>query len=78
MEFLKKSPLLDDFSYHEALDRCHLVMSVMNDHLIEHPVFEVHWEEREKLQQAQTMIWEVYQRIGSAARESNEIDGHAV
>jgi hypothetical protein len=78
MEFLKKSPHLDDFSYHEVLDRCHLLMSMLNEHLIEHPVLDSHEEERVKLEEASNKIWDVYQSIGSATREPNEINGHAV
>lgn len=77
MEFLNKSPEIDDFSYHEALDRCYLAMMMLNNHLIEHQVFEFHSNEKNKLEEASEIIMEVYQRLGSAYREP-EIDGHAI
>jgi hypothetical protein len=30
--------LLDDFHYHEALDRTHMLCENINDHLLQHPV----------------------------------------
>ena len=35
---------LDDFHYHEALDRSYLVLEMFNEYVLEHPVIEKHKE----------------------------------
>lgn len=67
-----KSPELDDFSYHEIVDRCHLIMSSIQENLINHHAMEHHPEHAEKLDKAITLIWDVYQNFGGAERQINE------
>jgi hypothetical protein len=78
MEFLKKNPALDNYHYHEVVDRCHIIMCMIQDHLLDHPAIIAHPDEEQKLNQAVTILWEVYQRFGSASSESIDISGHAV
>ncbi len=56
MEFLKKKPSLDDFHYHEVVDRCHVIMCMIQDHLLDHPAIIAHPEEGEKLDQVITIL----------------------
>jgi hypothetical protein len=60
----KKEEQLDEFYYHEALDRSYIVANMIEDVLVEHPVIEKHKELKEKVQKAQELIIEVYQEIG--------------
>jgi hypothetical protein len=55
---------LDEFHYHEALDRTNMVAMIMEDNLINHPVFTKHKDLKKKLRRAQETIFEVYQDIG--------------
>lgn len=68
---MEKSPELDDFSYHEVADRCHLAMCMIQDNIIEHDAMEHHSEQAEKLNKAITLIWEVYQNFGGAERKED-------
>lgn len=60
----KKEVKLDEFHYHEALDRSYMVADIMEVHLINHVVFEKHKHLKEKLEKAQELICEVYQELG--------------
>lgn len=55
---------LDEFHYHEALDRSYLVADLLETALIEHVVIKKHRHLKKKLQKAQELIVEVYQEIG--------------
>jgi len=56
---------LDAGYYHEALDRSYIVANMIEDVLVEHPVFIKHQNLMEKVQKAQELILEVYQEVGS-------------
>ena len=62
---MKKHKILDEFHYHEALDRAYIVESILNTHLAEHPVIQQHKDLKDKIEKAQELIIEVYQEIGS-------------
>ena len=61
----KKKNSLDEFHYHEALDRTHVVTMIIEDNLVNHPVFEKHKRLRKKIQKAQSILCDVYQGVGS-------------
>jgi len=71
---LVPDPELDAFSYHEMVDRSFIVMSQIQDLLIDHAVVECHPELREKLELAQRAIWEVYQATGAVHVSDGEND----
>ena len=56
--------LLDEFHYHEATDRLHIVMSTIDDHLIQHPVCKLYKEISNRIEQAQSLLFEAYQMVG--------------
>ena len=56
---------LDAFSYHEMLDRSFIILSQMQDLLIDHQVAHAHPEIANKLQEAHAIIWSVYQAMGT-------------
>ena len=61
----KKKVVLDEFHYHEALDRSYVVAEILENTLIEHIVIQENKQLKEKLEKAQELIIEVYQEIGS-------------
>jgi hypothetical protein len=56
--------VLDEFHYHEALDRSYLAADIIETMLINHPVFNKHTEIKAKIEKAQELIVEAYQEIG--------------
>jgi hypothetical protein len=60
----KKIGKLDAGYYHEALDRAYIVANMIEDVLVEHPVFEKHKELRKRIKKAQRLILEAYQLVG--------------
>lgn len=55
---------LDDFYYHEALDRLHVIMDNIDRHLIQHPVLKAEKEVSILVDEANTKLWEAYQKLG--------------
>ena len=56
---------LDDFHYHEALDRSYIVANMIEEVLIDHIVFLKHKRLRRKIEKAQSLLLDVYQEVGS-------------
>lgn len=56
--------MLDEFHKHEALDRCDIVLTILEMTLLLHPYIEAHPELVAKLEQASDLIGQVYQEIG--------------
>ena len=65
----KKEIELDDFHYHEALDRTFLVTQVFSDFVLDHPVIEKHKDVQKLLADAGTKLGRAYQLIGQYAYE---------
>lgn len=61
----KKIGKLDKGFYLEATDRSYIVANMMEDVLIEHPVFIKHKELRKRVKKAQKLILEAYQLVAS-------------
>ena len=55
---------MDKFSYHEVLDRTHVLVSVLDDHILTHPVIENDPELKKKAEEAEASLGELYQLIG--------------
>lgn len=58
------SDILDEFHYHEMLDRLHVVMSTCDDHLIQHPVAKLHTDVKQNIDKAIEYLWAAYQLTG--------------
>ena len=56
--------LLDQFHYHEALDRVHVVMEMMDTHIHQHPVCKINKDISKLVEEAQTSLYQAYQLIG--------------
>jgi hypothetical protein len=64
--------LLDDFHYHEAMDRTAMITDIVDSYLMQHPVFKAEKEFAEKVEQAGMLLAEAYQIIGSISVERIE------
>jgi len=64
---------LDEFYYHEALDRSYIIANQINDLLIDHPVILKHKELKEKVEEAYQLILNTYQLIGNVEIEEYPI-----
>jgi len=62
---MSQKPELDQFHYHEMLDRLHVIMSMIDDHLQQHPVAKIETEVKDLISQAQDKLWEAYQITGN-------------
>lgn len=56
---------INDGHYLELLDRTHIIMSNVNDHLLEHPLTEDDEELKRMFEQIIEALWDTYQTIGS-------------
>ena len=56
---------LDVFHQHEALDRTHLVLCMIDDHLLSHPFVAQHPKIEKKIKEAARCLADAYQRIGT-------------
>jgi hypothetical protein len=55
---------LDQFHYHEALDRLHVVMSMCDEHLMQHPVIKIESSVKQNVNEAIKLLWQAYQEVG--------------
>ncbi len=62
---MSKKPELDEFHYHEMLDRLHIVMSMIDVHLQQHPVAKIETEIKDLISHAQDSLWQAYQLTGT-------------
>lgn len=53
--------LLNNGHYHEITDRLHVIMSTINEHIIQHPVSKINKKIYKKVEKAQNLLWEAYQ-----------------
>lgn len=58
------SVTLDDYHRHEALDRCHVINSMLCDYLLEHPFIAQNEWLRQRVGDAVSILGDVYQAIG--------------
>jgi hypothetical protein len=47
------------------MDRIHIVMMNIQDHLIDHPLAENERDVRKKIEKASYKLWEAYQLVGN-------------
>ena len=56
---------------HEALDRCHVLLCMLNDHLLQHPYVESDADVRREVEAASDALSKAYQLIGGVADHAN-------
>lgn len=57
-------PELDQFHYHEMLDRLHVMMQVVNNNAQQHPVAKIETEIKEHISKSIDHLWLAYQKTG--------------
>ena len=62
---MSQKPKLDQFHYHEMLDRLHVIMSMIDDHLQQHPVAKIETEIKDLVSAAKDKLHEAYQITGT-------------
>jgi len=60
----KKNSNINDGHYLELMDRIHIVMMNIQDHLLEHPLAENYKDIQTKIEKAQNNLWKAYQLVG--------------
>jgi hypothetical protein len=55
---------LDDYHYHELLDRLHVIMSTIDDHLIQHPVCKIETNIKDHITNAVDQLVMAYHLTG--------------
>jgi len=61
----KKKIKLDEFHYHEALDRTHMLLCMVDEHLLEHPVVQNHKQLKIRVEIVGEILAEIYERVGA-------------
>ena len=64
---MAKKIKLDKFHAHEALDRTHCVLAMIDTILLDHPWIKTYPEVNEKIEEASEVLAEAYQMIGNRA-----------
>ena len=63
--------------YLELMDRIHVVMMNIQDHLIDHPLAENEKDIQKIIEKAQHKLWEAYQLVGNKEESyENENNSH--
>jgi hypothetical protein len=68
---MKLKDKLNPGHYHEMMDRLHIIMENINDHLIQHPVAKVDKKINSHLNKALEELWEAYQLTGNLDSEED-------
>lgn len=65
VDYIPEKIKLDDFHYHEMMDRIHVINCTINDHLLEHPVAFKHKRLFNKIEKALDLLGDAYQMTGN-------------
>ena len=69
MTKINKDEKLDEFHYHEALDRTYIMCQQLEFVLLSHPIIQKHKELREEVKKALYILYDIYQLIGNTNKE---------
>jgi hypothetical protein len=73
----QKKNIINKGHYLELMDRLHIVMMNIQDHIISHPLTENESYIRKKIEKAQIELWEAYQLVGNKEDSyENENNAH--
>ena len=73
----QKKNIINKGHYLELMDRIHIVMMNIQDHLIDHPLAENENDVRKKIEKAQHKLWEAYQLVGNKEYENEKLENNA-
>jgi hypothetical protein len=71
---MKHISKLDRFHYHEALDRLSMVNSIVDEHIMQHPVVESFSKLKAEVEIASTALFTAYQMVGHLTHLIDTID----
>jgi hypothetical protein len=60
---------INDGHYLELMDRLHIIMMNIQDHIVSHPLTENEKDIQKKVEQASSKLWEAYQMVGNKISE---------
>jgi hypothetical protein len=61
---------INEGHYLELMDRLHVIMSTINDHILEHPLAEQQKEIQSLVEDAISNLWDAYQLVGGLTYEN--------
>jgi len=70
----KEQVKINDGHYTEMLDRVHIQMEMINDHLIQHPVAQQNKTLKQLLEKALTTLYKAYQETGAIIIKKDKND----
>jgi xanthine dehydrogenase molybdopterin-binding subunit B len=74
---LKKNSNINAGHYLELMDRIHVIMMNVQDHLLEHPLTHNYKDIEQEIEKAQHNLWEAYQLVGQKEEGyENENNSH--
>ena len=56
---------INDGHYLELMDRIHIVSCTIDDHILNHPLTEVHKDVQNKIDEALSLLMDAYQMVGN-------------
>ncbi len=72
-----KKNIINKGHYLELMDRIHIVMCNLNDHILNHPLTENETDIQIKVEEAFSNLWEAYQLVGNKEDSyENENNAH--
>jgi hypothetical protein len=60
---------INDGHYLELMDRLHIVMSTIDDHILSHPLSNVNKDIQETIDEALSLLFKAYQMVGNKIPE---------
>ncbi len=60
-----KKNIINKGHYLELMDRIHVVMCNLNDHILNHPLTENETDIQNKIEEAFSNLWDAYQLVGN-------------
>lgn len=63
---------INDGHYLELMDRIHILMSTLQEHIIEHPVSEQNSKIKKRLNKSINILWDTYQIVGDLSFKKQE------
>lgn len=61
---------INEGHYLELMDRLHVAMSTINDHILEHPLTEQESDIQSLVEDAISNLWDAYQLVGGLDNEN--------
>lgn len=63
---------LDQFHYHEALDRLNIIIDNCDGHLMQHPVIKIESDVKQNVEKAIEYLYKAYQQVGTISNNRFE------